>query len=183
MSWKRGDISAPEKLLRPIGAVVNGDTAYFRNFRTPTVYSYNRSKQKWGRLPDCLVEDTSLAVLPVTHEGGIQFRLHTVGGRNRTLDQEEHPEDEFTNVLYQLHSFRAGGPKAWQPTDYPDMDIKRSQVTVVYSNDHVIAAGGCGDFGAVNKVEVLNTSSRNKMWFEVASLATARSVPSLTVHL
>ncbi len=172
MSWKRGDNSAPEKLLSPIGAVVIGDTAYFRNFRTPTVYLYNRLKQKWGRLPDCLVEHTSLAVLPVTDKGAVQFRLHTVGGRNPILDQEEHHEAEFTGVLYQLHSFRDDGPKAWQPAiaDYPDMGIKRSQVTVVYSNGFVIAAGGYGDRGAVDKVEVLNTSSRNKEWFEVASL-------------
>ncbi len=170
MSWKKGDNSALEELLSPIDAVVNGDTAYFRNFRTPTVYSYSRSKQKWGRLPDCLVKDTSLAVLPVTHKGGIQFRLHTVGGRNPILDQEEHPEDEFTGVLYQLDSLRAGAPEAWHCADYPDMGIKRSQVTVVYSNDHIIAAGGCGDRGAVDKVEVLNSSSRNKEWFEVASL-------------
>ncbi len=48
------------------------------------------------------------------------------------------------------------------------MSIKRSQVTVVYSNGYVIAAGGFSVNGTEDTVEVLNVS--DKKWFTVASL-------------
>ncbi len=180
MLWEKSDHYAPVTLLRPIGAVVHDDMAYFRNIYTSTIYSCKGSTQEWGKLLDCPVKDTSLVVLPVTIEGSIQYLLHVIGGKI-LVDQRRNDKYEFSGALY---NFQADKPTPWQHAiaDYPDMSIKRSQVTVVYSNDHIIAAGGFSVNGTEDTVEVfkvqtllepqLNNDKKqdDKKWLVVARL-------------
>ena len=72
MTWREGK-NAPEIIYRE-AAVVHGNTAYFRPFRSQKVYSYQNieDKEQWTTLPDNPNEGSGLAVIDgfLTSVGG-----------------------------------------------------------------------------------------------------------------
>ncbi len=150
----------------PIDAAVHGDTAYFRRYRSRQIFSYNLIKG-WLTWADCLVRDASLVVLPVSYKEADQFLLHTIGGIKRKINRTNEDNEEFTDAIYQLTDPAC---REWICSHYPKLRTKRSQVTVVFSNDHLIVAGGNSAHGPVSTVDVLNVKCQDKIWREVASL-------------
>ncbi|XP_064398819.1 kelch-like protein 14 isoform X2 [Halichondria panicea] len=166
LQWKKCDIRSLQNISSPINAAFHGDTAYFRHYRSRKIYSYNLTSG-WSVWADCLVRDCSLVVLPVPYQGADQlFLLHTIGGIKRKVDRTNKDKEEFTNAIYQLTDIK------WtRSITYPKLKTERSQMTVVYSEDHVIIAGGCSaDLKSVNTVDVLTITCQHKEWREVASL-------------
>ena len=149
-------------MSRPVDAVVHHDTAYFRAYRSRGIYSYNLTYGGWSKLAKCRVKDSSLVMLPVD-KGGNHFRLHTIGGIKCT----EGPDEEYADDIYQLTE---PARREWTCSIYPKLRTERSQMTVVFSNDHLIIAGGNSALGPVNTVDVLNVTCQMNVWREVSSL-------------
>ncbi len=149
-------------MSRPVDAVVHGDTAYFRAYRSRKMCSYNLTYGGWSKLAKCCVEDSSLVMLPVD-KGGNHFCLHTIGGIKCTKG----PDEEYTDDIYQLTE---PARREWKCLINLKLKTKRSLMTVVFSNDHLIIAGGNSALGPVNTVDVLNVTYQKKVWCEVASL-------------
>ena len=156
----------------PIDAVVHGDTAYFRPFRSRKIYSYDLISG-WSISVECLVRDCSLVVLPAPYE---VYLLHTIGGIKSRQNEDENEdkdenEEEFTNKISQLNSAHT----EWTGSIYPELTTKRSQMTVVFNDPYLIIAGGNSNHGIIQTVDVLIVTSQDKVitvspWHEVASL-------------
>ena len=145
------------KLSRPIDAAVHAHLAYFRQFRSRTIYKYNLNSNVWSILPECPVRDTSLAVIPVYNASRLDYTLHTVGGLL---------EDSLVGNLYCYR--QSPEHSSWQRSVFPAMSIERKQVTVIYMQDIIVAAGGWGMQGPVRTVEVLGLNMAQ--WRMVADL-------------
>ncbi len=158
--WQKSDTPTLEKMSSPIDVVVYDDKAYFRAYRSRRVYMFSYTCG-WSKLPKCPVKDASLVALPVG--GPDNLFLHTIGGVKRKKDRQG-PDDEFTNAIYQFTD------SEWVDSIYPQLRTERSQVTVVFSNGCLIIAGGDSAYGPVNTVDVLNVTSQDNEWCEVASL-------------
>ena len=144
----------------PISAVSDGKKAYFRKYRSRRILCFEFCTEHWKKLPKCLVEDTTLVLLPVDVGDAI---LHTVGGIKREKDRQD-KKDLYTDALYQL----AQDETQWVPSTYPRMLSKRSQVTAVCSMNILVTAGGRGDPGTTATVEILHTNHR--VWHKVTDL-------------
>ena len=154
---------APYKMSRPVDAVVHNGTAFFRRFRMTAIDMFNSQAQIWSTLPDCPVQDTSLAILPVNT---VQYMLHTVGGYLQGKC--------FVGDLYllgmRLKADHSGNEYYWKKSSFPAMKEPRKEITTVYVREYncLIAAGGRGMYGPTRTVEVLNI--KTKQWFTVARL-------------
>ena len=162
---------APQRMSRPIDPVVHQDIAYLRRFRTRVIYKYNSQSGRWSTLPECPVQDTALAILPIHNKDEIKYTLHTVGGYLRD------PHNTVTGALYYLSerptANRDGTEYYWDESLFPPMNVARKQVTVVCDRDHkyMIAAGGRGKHRPMKTVEILNLGT--KEWLTVVSLPQA----------
>ena len=165
LNYKCG-LSAPKRMSRPVDAVVYNETAYFRRYRTRVIDMYNSQAQKWSTLPECPVQDASLAILP-TSSVTVECTLHTVGGFNKDICRVcgdlfclsmRFAADCFSTEYY------------WAESSFPAMKEPRRQITTAYDRGYncLIAAGGQRANGPTNTVEVLNIKA--KQWFTVASL-------------
>ena len=150
---------APAKLSRPIDAAAHAHQAYFRQFRSRTIYMYDLISNVWSILPECPVRDTSLAVIPVHNASRIDYTLHTVGGLL---------EDSLVGNLYCYR--QSPEHSSWQRSVFPAMSIERKQVTVICTHNVIVAAGGWGMQGPVRTVEVLNLKCSMAQWRMVADL-------------
>ena len=156
-------------MSRPCDAVVRDDVAYFRKYRSKFILKYNALKRTWDkRIPECPVQDSALAILPVVDQDKIEYVLHTVGG---VLIKDD--TQKLIGDLYCLSEReRADGygtEPCWKKTK-ESMTVARKQVTTICDKEYkyLIAAGGRGVSGTLKIVEVMNISS--KEWFTVASL-------------
>ena len=157
-------ISADKGMSCPIGAVAFGETAYFRKYRSRDIFSFNCHTRCWKTLPECLVEDTTLVILPIKgSRKEIVFILHTVGGIKKEENRKD-KKDVYTDALYQLQPDQ----NKWVASTYPDLPTKRSQLTAIRSNKILVTVGGRSTDGATATVEVLHFDSEN--WYTVTDL-------------
>ena len=170
LKWTRG-VPAIRKMSCPISAVSDGKTAYFRNYRSRNIFSFELVTKRWKNLPECRVKDTTLVLLPVALGAAFVLILHTVGGIKRREDRQDE-KDLYTDALYQL----AQDETRWVPSTYPGMLSKRSQVTAVCSNNILVAAGGRDDMGSTATVEILRTTHR--VWHRVTDLPSKQYMAS-----
>ena len=155
---------ATRRMSCPTSAVAYGGTAYFRKYHSREIFSFNCSTKSWNILPKCLVEDTTLVVIPVPYGEELVFILHTIGGI-KVEDDRQDEDDLYTDALYQL----AQDEGKWTGSStYPEMLSKRSQVTAVYHNNILVTAGGRGDTGTTATVEILHSTDR--IWYRVTDL-------------
>ena len=139
MKWKEGK-KAPE-LMRRGAAVVHGNTVYFRPAVSDKIYSYQYldGEEVWSQEPENPNLNFGMAIV-----GGV---LTSVGGR------KPHP----TNTLLSLTE--EGERKVWCEI-IPPMPTPRSSAACVTTNRHLVVAGGLGDGGSLNNVEVMNMETK-----------------------
>jgi hypothetical protein len=157
LNWRDGG-KALLQMFRG-AAVVDGDMAYFMNWRGE-VCSYNVSSKKWSKLPECPCCYSSLAV--------INGQLTAIGGCKSVFHKYT-----YTNKLLSLPGYKEV---------YPAMPTKRRGTTAVTSKDHLIVTGGeigLSDTDKLNTVEVMGT--KILVWSTVASLPHPYSDASVTI--
>ena len=157
----------PASISRPIDAVSCDDTAYFRGYRSRAIYAYNASTLSWlKKLPECMVKDTSLVILNDVETN--KPTLHTLGG---LLVQEGSTVAPLVGDLYCLRQHPSTNKYYWAKSPLPPMTKKRKQVTAIRCSNYLFAAGGRGENGPSQAVEVLDLN--NIKWSIVASLPVA----------
>ena len=142
MRWRKGK-NAPETMIRG-AAVVYGNTAYFTERHTHSVYSYQiiQREEEWSQLPNNPCENFGLAV--------IDGLLTSVGGYKK----------DYTNTLLSLTG--EGERKQWSEI-FPPMPTPRCYVACVSIEQTLIVAGGNEGI-----VEVMNINT--KQWMAVTSV-------------
>ena len=137
--WKDGE-NAPMQMHRG-AAVVEGNVAYFMDYRYGQMYSYYR---RWIELPRCPYWISSLAVI-----GGFPT---AIGG---------YSSGELQNKLLSIVI------KKWAEY-FPPMPTKRSHTAAVTTQHHLIVAGGKDRSNRLNTVEVMDIQTL--VWSTAASL-------------
>ena len=157
MTWREGKI-APDKMCRG-AAVVQGNTAYFRSFRSRMVYSYQNilGHEQWSQLPENSNESFGLAV--------INGLLTSVGGY----------DVDYTSTLLSLTG--EGERKQWSEI-FPPMPTPRMSAACVTTEQALVVAGGYVG-GTLATVEVMNLNS--EQWTTVSPLPQNRRALSVTV--
>ena len=143
MTWREGK-KAPETMRRG-AAAVDGNTAYFRQDGSSSVYAYQGNEQ-WSRLPDNHNQNSSLAV--------IDGLLTSVGGRNSRGP---------TNTLLSLTE---GEWKQWSEV-FPPMPTQRHSTACITTEKVLVVAGG-REYGDLATVEVMGINT--KQWTTVCPL-------------
>ena len=162
LQFKNG-VSAPVNISKPIDAVSCGDKVYCRGYRSRVIYVYNASTSSWHKLPKCPVKDTSLVILNDIKTN--KPTLHTLGG---LLLQEGSNDAPLDGHLYCLRQHPSTNEYYWARSPLPPMNKKRKQVTAIHCSNYLLAAGGRGEKGPSQRVEVLNL--KTMQWSTVASL-------------
>ena len=147
---------APWEMLRG-AAVVDGNVAYFMNW-DGRICSYDSSKPRWSKLPQCPHWHGSLAVI-----SGLLTAIG--GGKLETID----------NKLLSMNS------KAQRWVEhFPPMLSERSHTAVVSTKQHLIVAGGMSDQSTrVDAVEVMDIQTL--VWSTAVSLPHPYSDASATI--
>ena len=134
---------------------------YFNSVNSTTVYSYESQHQLLRRLPDCHSQNFALVI--------VDDRLTTIGGRK-----------QYGQPINSLASLTGEGTDSKWVELFPQMPTARSYLVAVCSGRNVIAAGGYGDGGNLNTVEILDTDVRK--WSSAASLPHPMCWASITVY-
>ena len=139
---------APIKIIRHTNGVVNGNVVYFKLGSTKMLLAFNSITDAWSRLPDCVAELTTLAV--------VKDLLTTVGGKR-------------TNHLFSLKEEET--QQYWTEV-FPPMLTERHNVTAVCTDTALIVAGG-EKYGIIHNntldtVEIMNTVTQQ--WSAAANL-------------
>ena len=140
-------------------ATTDHQFSYFTSDSSNSVYSYQWSTKKWGKLPPCPYCDSGLVI--------IHGQLTAVGG-----------EDGSRRCTNKLFTFRQ---RQWIE-EYPPMNTARSDTTVVSSSDreYIIAIGGYIGGGLwTATVELFQVSSRR--WHQLCNLLQPLPWPSATI--
>ena len=146
LNWSdRGKV--PFKIERG-AAVVNGNIAYFIGCNGK-VYSYNSTRKRWHRLPECPYKNCSLVV--------ISSKLTAIGGREDVFGKS-------TNKLVSLHD-----KNMWTEV-LPPMPTKRYDTAAATTKGYLVVAGGRCRGDVVHTVEVMDISTQTPVWSTAASL-------------
>ena len=141
--------------------VVDGNMAYFNNYTSNGVYSYDSEKQMWSSLPQSPHSNCSLAV--------VNGLLTAIGGRI-----EGRLGINATNQLFSLT-----GEGKWVER-FPPMPTKRYGTAAVCSGKSLVVAGGSeGDGKLLYIVEVMDT--KTLQWSTASSLLFALRYASATI--
>ena len=155
LHWRKCG-TAPCTMLKP-SCVVDGNMAYFNNYDSNDVYSYDSKKQRWSSLPQLPHRNSNLAV--------VSGLLTAIGGRLGS------------NVTNQLFSLTGEGK--WLER-FPPMPTKRYGTAAVSSGKSLVVAGGRGgDYKPLHKVEVMDTVTLQ--WSTASSLPFALRYASATI--
>ena len=147
---------APGMMSKP-SCVVDGNMAYFNNYNSNGVYSYDSEKQMWSTLPQSPHSYCSLAV--------VRGLLTAIGGG---------PGRNVTNQLLSLN-----GKGKWVER-FPPMPKKRYGTSAVCSGKSLVVAGGLGrDHKLLHTVEVMDT--KTLQWSTASSLPFALRYASATI--
>ena len=149
MYWRDGG-RAPFHISRG-ASVIKGNVAYFMNWSGEICF-YNSTSKQWGKIPKCLYQYSSLAV--------INGHLTAIGGCTNFCDAET-----YTNELLSLHN-----NTTWAEI-FPPMPTCRRDTSAVTSKKHLVVAGGMsGPFinSSITTVEVMDM--KTLVWSTVASL-------------
>ena len=147
---------APCKMRRQ-SSVVDGNMAYFNDYASKDVYSYDSEKQMWSSLPQSPHSCCSLAV--------VRGLLTAIGG------------EEGRNVTNQL--LRLTGEGKWVK-HFPPMPTKRYGTAAVCSGKSLVVAGGIGeDYTQLHTVEVMDMETLQ--WSTASSLPYALTYASATI--
>ena len=147
---------APGTMSKP-SCVVDGNMAYFNNYNSNRVYSYDSEKQMWSSLPQSPHSYCSLAV--------VSGLLTAIGGG---------PGKHTTNQLFSLT-----GEGKWVER-FPPMPTKRYGTAAVCSGKSLVVAGGRGgDYKSLHVVEV--TDMETLQWSTASSLPFALVYASATI--
>ena len=136
--------------------VVDGNMAYFNNYNSNRVYSYDSDKQMWSSLPQIPYSYCSLAV--------VSGLLTAIGGG---------PGRNVTNQLFSLT-----GEGKWVER-FPPMPTKRYGTAAVCSGKSLVVAGGGGEYFALHTVELMDTETLQ--WSTASSLPFALLYASATI--
>ena len=140
--------------------VVDGIMAYFHNYDSNDVYSYDSEKQKWSSLPQSPHSYCSLAV--------VSGLLTAIGGKIGGW------MDDATNQLLSLT-----GAGKWVE-HFPPMPTKRYGTAAVCSGKSLVVAGGLGGgYKLLHVVEVMDT--KTLQWSTASSLPYALTYASATI--
>ena len=160
LSWRDGR-KVPRAIVRSTDATVgmNG-VVYLRHGGTQEMYAYDTVSDDWSRLPDCPTVGCSIAVIA-------DDLLTTIGGY--------HDQQGYSNELFSFTAAGDGGCDTTEPASwtrrFPPMPTMRYGTTALYTsaeNARLIVAGGWGERGALNTVEVMNVET--EQWFSAAKL-------------
>ena len=147
---------APRIMSKP-SCVVDGIMAYFNNYNSSGVYSYDSEKQMWSSLPQSPHSYCSLAV--------VSGLLTAIGGG---------PGRIVTNQLLSLT-----GEGKWVEC-FPPMPTKRYGTAAVCSGKSLVMAGGRGgDNKPLHTVEVMDTETLQ--WSTASSLPFTVAYASATI--
>ena len=139
MKWHM-ESKAQEKMCRG-SAASDSNVAYFNNYDSTIVHSYDSNTREWRRLPDTPYTHFTLVV--------VHHILTMVGGELR-------PGGATDSLLSLMGEGRG---KKWLP-NLPAMPTKRFRTAVVYSGCTLIVAGGRNSSNRLTTVEVLDTGTR-----------------------
>ena len=145
--WREGK-NVPERMK--IGAaVVHGNTAYIRPFNSRMVYAYQniQGNECYHLLPKNLNKNCGFTV--------IDHLLTSVGGCNNA----------YTNILLSLTG--KGRKKQWSEV-FPPMPTPRSCAACITTEEALVVAGGVGNDGFLDSVEVMDM--KTKQWMTASSL-------------
>ena len=158
-----------------VSCVVDGNMAYFNDYDSNGVHSYDSEKQKWSSLPQSPHRHCSLAV--------VSGLLTAIGGQpgmtNVLLNAIRGGLDIHAtmNVTKQLLSLTGKGK--WVER-FPPMPTKRYGTAAVCSGKSlVVAGGGGGDNKLLHTVEVMDTETLQ--WSTASSLPFALRNASATI--
>ena len=155
LHWRKHG-RAPGTMSKP-SCVVDGNMAYFNNYNSNGLYSYDSEKQKWSSLPQSPHSFCSLAV--------VSGLLTAIGG------------GQGSNVTNQLLSLTGEGK--WVER-FPPMPTKRLGTAAVCSGKSLVVAGGRGGYQTLmHTVEVMNTDTLQ--WSTASSLPFALRYTSATI--
>ena len=146
---------APRAMCRSTDAVAYISIAYFKPSETSQVHAYNSTTDTWSRLPNCLTDWSTLAI--------VNGLLTTVGGTN-------------CNRLFSLTG--EGKGRKWTEV-FPPMTTERCQAIAVTTSRALIVAGGRRNVLSTVTVEIMNTDTRK--WSTAADLPQTMSSASATV--
>ena len=143
--------------MRRQSSVVDGNMAYFNDYTSKDVYSYDSEKQMWSSLPQSPHSCCSLAV--------VRGLLTAIGG------------EVGRNVTNQL--LRLTGEGKWVK-HFPPMPTKRFGTAAVCSGKSLVVVGGNGeDYTPLHTVEVMDTETLQ--WSTASSLPYALTYASATI--
>ena len=147
---------APGRMSKP-SCVVDGNMAYFNDYTSNDVYSYDSEKHMWSSLP---LSPHSYFSLPV-----VRGLLTAIGGV---------PGKHATNQLFSLT-----GERKWVER-FPPMPTKRYGTAAVCSEKSLVVAGGGGlDHKLQHIVEVMDTETLQ--WSTASILPFALRYASATI--
>ena len=155
-----GKKAAPCGMFRG-SAASDHQFTYLSPGASKNVYRYERSTEKWERLPPCPYHDPTLVIID-----GV---LTAVGGYNKGFFS-----DTPTNKLFTLRQ------KRWVK-ELPPMKTARSNSAVVSTSDgeYVLVIGGYDDDGWTTTVELFQVKSRR--WYTLSDVPNDLSSISATV--
>ena len=146
LTWREGK-RTPCGMNRDCDTVVDGNTVYIT--KSNAIYSYDVISDSWSRLPDCVHDYSSIAV--------INGCLTTVGGGS------------YPNYYNELFSLTEKGSGRRWTRQFPPMPTKRRLTTSLCTGTALIVAGGRGEGGReLSTVEVLDIESHQ--WLTAADL-------------
>ena len=160
LRWREGK-RAPCKMYRRSDAVVDGNKVYVRKESLIVeIYSYDVTCDSWFQLPDCVLENGSIAV--------INGLLTIIGGGSYPT---------YSNELFSLTG--EGSGKRWTKK-FPPMPTKRKWTTSLCTETTLIVAGGMGEGSrTLSTVELMNTETHQ--WSTAADLPEPMSCASGTI--
>ena len=167
--WREG-VSAPRAIVRTqADAVVGNDgVVYLRHGGTREMYAYDTVRDSWSQLPDSPTTGCSLMLVTVPWTGEAddpvcpEQAVTTIGGYDERLG--------YSNKLFSFLPVHGRGKK-WTEA-LPPMPTRRYGTTAlcVHRKTTLIVAGGWGEGGALDTVEVMNMESLQ--WSTAAKLPT-----------
>ena len=168
-NWREG-ASAPRAIVRTqADAVVGNDgVVYLRHGGTREMYAYDTVRDIWCQLPDCPTTGCSLMLVAVPRTGEAddpacpEQAVTTIGGYDEQLG--------YSNKLFSFSPVHGLGKK-WTEA-LPPMPTRRYGTTALcdHRKTSLIVAGGWGEGGALDTVEVMNMESLQ--WSTAAKLPT-----------
>ena len=147
--WKKaGNISFYIQRKDSDVATSGSDSIYIAHSPSATLHVYNAASKKCSK-----IADEPHPIVSLAYVNGL---LTTIGGQS-----------SYSNKLFSLAGNAIHGFEGWVEA-FPPMPSKRWGTTALCTDKHLIVAGGWGEEGAVETVEIMNVETRE--WLSAADL-------------